>query len=341
MRSARIEITDERHLAAICQETLRHWSGAKAAVLFGSRARGTHQEDSDWDVAFVLEGEEPKYARPAGTHRFPQAKGLDELDRVDAWAVGSKYLLDRAADLGTLPYCIIRDGRLLAGAWEAPDPAEIQKDASMKPEDWSLRMEKVLSVITDVMTRVSEIATSRMWRTCVGPCQRLMQNTVDAAELLLKAAMERRGVAADHTHDISQLVESFAKARPDDAELSERMAALNGKSRRDHMAMYESEHPSPEDCQNAVNRLAATLDLWVSETVTGREDAMAGMVQDLADLAFQFADSWKQTVQTPVVNKLQDAGLSQKAASTVLEGREDIDAAVMSFRKRLQELTET
>ncbi|MCY4590759.1 MAG: nucleotidyltransferase domain-containing protein [Alphaproteobacteria bacterium] len=56
--------TEPNHAAA-CQETLRLWPQARAAVLFGSRARGTAHPDSDWDVAFVLAGGELRRPRPA------------------------------------------------------------------------------------------------------------------------------------------------------------------------------------------------------------------------------------------------------------------------------------
>ena len=41
-----------------CKNVLVSWPNAKAAVLFGSRARGDHHEDSDWDIAFITNTEE-------------------------------------------------------------------------------------------------------------------------------------------------------------------------------------------------------------------------------------------------------------------------------------------
>ncbi len=50
---------NEQQLREACRETLRQWPEARAALLFGSRARGTSRKDSDWDVAIVLSGGNP------------------------------------------------------------------------------------------------------------------------------------------------------------------------------------------------------------------------------------------------------------------------------------------
>ena len=42
----------------LCKDALTKWPNAKAAILFGSRARGDHRDDSDWDLAFITESEE-------------------------------------------------------------------------------------------------------------------------------------------------------------------------------------------------------------------------------------------------------------------------------------------
>ncbi len=41
-----------------CKDALNSWPNAEAAVLFGSRARGDHRDDSDWDIAFITSTEE-------------------------------------------------------------------------------------------------------------------------------------------------------------------------------------------------------------------------------------------------------------------------------------------
>ena len=42
-------------LKAAAQETLRQTSAIEAVLLYGSRAKGSHREDSDHDIAVVTE----------------------------------------------------------------------------------------------------------------------------------------------------------------------------------------------------------------------------------------------------------------------------------------------
>ena len=51
MQHAQPDIPDEVRAAI---RDLRAISGAELVYLFGSRARGDHHEDSDWDLALIL-----------------------------------------------------------------------------------------------------------------------------------------------------------------------------------------------------------------------------------------------------------------------------------------------
>ena len=48
-------VATEAHIRLAAAETLRGWPEAEAAVLFGSRGRGDHRPDSDWDIVFVTQ----------------------------------------------------------------------------------------------------------------------------------------------------------------------------------------------------------------------------------------------------------------------------------------------
>ncbi len=211
-------VITERDLAAACRETLRLWPRAQAAVLFGSRARGTQRPDSDRDIAIVLEGDTPRHPDLA-TSVFPRQEMLADLPHVDVWALSENHLRRRACTLGTLPYVICRDGRVLAGDWNRPEPARMERDAAMNPEDWTYRMGLVVTPADAAIAPIWKIAQRPLWAGSGRNCSHLLRNSADAAELLVKAAKERRGVPADRSHDIARPVAAFAAQRPDEGAL--------------------------------------------------------------------------------------------------------------------------
>ena len=328
-------VMTERDLAAACRETLRLWPQARAAVLFGSRARGTQRPDSDWDITIVLEGDTPRHPDLA-TSVFPRQEMPADLPHVDVWALSEDDLRRRACTLGTLPYVICRDGRILAGDWNRPDPARMERDAAMNPEDWAYRMGLVVTTVDAAIAPIWKIAQRPLWAGSGGNCSHLLRNAADAAELLVKAAMERRGVPADRSHDIARLAAAFAAQRPDEGALAERMAALNGSSRVHHVTMYEFR---PPDVQAAVARLGGTLDVWVSE-IEKQDDDMAGQIPDLArDAAFDMV-AWPDLTSTPVLPKADDGNPAQAAAEAALSGRAGLAEAIASFRDRLRRVVD-
>ena len=331
-------VVSEEELVAACRQTLRQWPGARAAVLFGSRARGTAHPDSDWDVAIVLEGDELRHPRPARSV-FPQSELPADLPHVDVWALSEEDLRRNARALGTLPYVVCRDGRVLAGEWNRPEPAQMEQEAAMKPEDWARRMELVVTKVDAAITQIGKIAASGTWAGGGGHCSILLQDSADAAELLVKAAMERRGVSADRSHDVARLADAFAAQRPDEGILAERMAALNGGSRTDHMAMYRFSPPDVRDIQAAVMRLAGTLDLLALE-IEQRNDGMAGQIPELAQVAASGLAAWPGHISTPVTPKADDGHPARDAVEAALEGRPVLADAVVEFRDRMRGLSD-
>ena len=331
-------IVSEEELIAACRQTLRQWPGARAAVLFGSRARGTAHPDSDWDVAIVLEGGELRHPRPARSV-FPRSELPADLPHVDVWALSEDDLHRNARALGTLPYAVCRDGRVLAGVWNGPDPAQMEREATMNPEDWAGRMRQAVTALSFAFASVSRIAERPLRAGSGEDCSHLLRNTADAAELLVKAAMERRGVPADHSHDITRLAGAFAAQRPGEGALAERMAALNGTSRKDHMAMYRFSPPDVPDVQAAVSRLAGTLDLWSLE-IERRDDGMAGQIPELARVAAFDMAAWPDHIGTPVIPKTDEGHPSRAAAQAALEGRSALADAVALFQDRVRGLTD-
>ena len=331
-------VVSEEELAAACRETLRQWPQARAAVLFGSRARGTQRPDSDWDVAIVLEGGELRHPRPARSV-FPRSELPADLPHVDVWALSEEDLRRNARALGTLPYAVCRDGRVLAGEWVRPDSAQIEREAAVNSEDWARRMELAWERADAAVRVMGRLAEAGEWRRCGAHCSSLLEASASAAELLVKAAMERRGVPADRTHDIARLAGAFAAQRPGEGALAERMADLNGGSRAHHMTMYEFQPAEVPDVQASVRRLVGTLDLWVSE-VEAEDADMAGQVPGLARIAAVDMSAWPDLVSTPVKHKPDQGHAAQAAAEAALAARPALAGAIASFRDRMRRVTE-
>ncbi len=328
----------EQQLRKACRATLRQWPEARAALLFGSRARGTGGRDSDWDVAIVLAGDNPERARPAtNLEEFPHAAPLFDLDQVDTWALTEGYLRKRATDLGSLPYAVCRDGRLLAGQLRIPDKKKIHEEATLNPEDWQNRMITVLGELKSAMRSVGDVLTAPTWGWCLPDCSRLMRQSSNAAELLVKAAMERRGVAADHTHDVGKLARDFLRVRPGEEELARRMSALNGRSRLHHLALYDPGNVRLADVNLAVDRLCGVLELWADEIDPSHSDRMSGMSGEFSIRACDYLDDWHAMVRSDIVAKPDDGGLAQEAASAVVDGRRQIEQALANFRDQVQQ----
>ena len=332
-----VEINEAR-LRAACGAVLRQWPEVKAAVLFGSRARGTHRPDSDWDVALILDGDKPERARPALGPRFPRAAPLARIGRVDAWALTERYLRRRSVDLGSLPYAVCRDGRVLAGRLALPRLETMQSEIAMNPEDWKSRMRKVLSRLDAAVTQIERIATAATWDDCAAHCGDLLRDSANAAELLVKAAMERRGVAVDRVHDIDRLARAFAKERPHESELSKHLAALNGGSRSDHLAIYDDAPPSAAEVRRALRRTHGVLALWADEATASLDDEMTAAAPVLAAAARRYALRWQLYVESALVPKTAGDSDSREAAEAALDECPELLLNLKAFRNRLAEL---
>ena len=333
-------VITERELAAACRETLRQWPQARAAVLFGSRARGTAHPGQRPGMSQSCSRAASCATAPARHGRCFRDRNCQPICRRSTSGLcREEDLHRRSRTLGSLPYIVCRDGRVLAGKWNTPDPEQMEQEVAMNPEDWARRTELVVTKVDAASTQIGKIATSGTWTGSGADCIILLQDSANAAELLVRAAMERRGVPADRSHDIAELASQFAAERPDQTALAQRMAALNGESRAHHMAMYDFQPPEAPDVTGAVRRLGGTLDLWASEIETA-DDGMAAQLTGLARFAADRASTWPDLVCVQVQPKAEDSHPAQIAAEAALEGRAELAEAIASFRDRIRRVLE-
>ena len=207
----------------------------------------------------------------------------------------------------------------------------------MKPEDWARRMDLVLTKLDTAVTQIEKVAASRTWSGCAANCIMLLQNSADAAELLVKAAMERRGVPADRSHDVAELAAAFAAQRPGESALARRMSDLNSTTRSHHIAIYEFQPPKPPDTRAAVKRVADGIDLWASEIET-TGDAMTAQLAGLARSAVDRAEPWPRLVAASPVPKTDNDQRSRASAEAALALRPDVTKAIAVFLDRMRQV---
>ncbi len=252
-------------IRAAASETLAVWPEARAALLFGSRARGDHRPDSDWDVAFVLSGPgDGVQALPEDLpiYRFPGA--------VQCLAVPEELLRRKAGAIGHIARGIARDGRLLAGTcegWRSPgtSPGQASVDSAagtpwiqqpfwetphMQAEEYGRFMRNAATYMAAAADSISRIG--RMdWEDDATACNHFAARSADAAEHLAKAMLGREGVEFKFTHNLSALARQAAHAGLH--ELARTVGLMNGGSREDHKASYAP--VDADSCAHAVRRM--------------------------------------------------------------------------------------
>jgi predicted nucleotidyltransferase/DNA-binding transcriptional ArsR family regulator len=95
--------------------------GVRAAFVFGSTARGTHQADSDVDV-FVIEGSN---ANPRRMLTQLSEAGLLLGREVNAVRYTPESLAERLSDASHPAFRFVRDALMGPKRWVAGDPAEV------------------------------------------------------------------------------------------------------------------------------------------------------------------------------------------------------------------------
>ncbi len=106
-----------------------------AAVLIGSRARGTHRPDSDWDIAFITR-------RGTRIGAVPSGLPIENLD-LDMQLLGlpASEAARRMGQIRDIGHSIVRDGITLSGEWHRPEG----KKPYLEPETYRRYLGKTLN----------------------------------------------------------------------------------------------------------------------------------------------------------------------------------------------------
>ena len=251
-------MNDEAALAKVrraARAVLDAWPEARAAVLFGSRARGTHGPNSDWDIAFITAGDGDRCG--AVPHRLPLRYAClgNEVNDI---AIPEKLVERKALCIGHVGRGIAVDGRVLVGDWSRP---KMEGTPVMDPDRYKRSLYTSIDMIRLAAQAVADIERQRAWEENHRHADRFVACTADAAEYLAKAFMGRNGIDAWHTHDPNELADQARQAGL--GRLADDVARVNGATRRDHMAGY---HGADDDSlAHAIDRLPVIVDFMRRE----------------------------------------------------------------------------
>ncbi len=306
------------------EETLRQWPAAQAAVLFGSRARGEHRPDSDWDIAIITARSGP---RPDGLPLF-------DLAYADIPVLTAERIRRRANALGAVECEIVRDGTLLAGHWERP---LIEGSLVMTEEDYKKWMAGALGHAVEAVMQLQVAASTSDWVLTSTACDSFGAATADAAERVGKGVLARQGIHPHRTHDMILLAQQIENQQTSEQgreylqRLAGRLRALNGDTRRDHRSDYPEVPVSAAECVRAGQCLVQTLALWadeikraqVGQLATSGRVAAVRMLNDLREAVHE-KDG------TPSERE-------KRAFAAAMKCRTRIAKAVQNFADRLNE----
>ena len=255
--------------------------GIEAVVLYGSRARGTARETSDWDIAIL--------SRAAPDDERAATKLFGQIERVEPIVMHPESI-DEYCNTGTrIEAAIARQGRLLAGDWTPP---------RCRIED--------LDVESDDLKRNLNVGTSDLCGAFLGLCNaavrellyspKVVEDSQQAAESLAKSIIAGFGLSPVTVHDLCELatqLENAYRGRTRGAEDRRWFAAaireLDGKTKIAHVARY---HASPVEWpERTAKRMRSTMRLqtewlrWYAERNPEFRNVAAEAGDEIADAA--------------------------------------------------------
>ena len=242
------------------QAALDAWPDARAAVLFGSRARGGHRPDSDWDIAFITGGDGDRPDVPPSGLFNHQDVGV----HVNAIVLPERLIGRKACSVGHMAHAVAADGRTIAGTWHRPQ----QRDLHMDTEKYRSFIAGTLNMAGNSVNAMIEITEMPDEPNICKQADSFAVSSSGAAEFLAKAIMCRHAIGWEHSHDMKvlsgQLHEAGHKA------MAKKILGLNGRTKKDHLALYHG--IDAPGLVHAIGRLSATLDLLRDE-LTGSSAA--------------------------------------------------------------------
>jgi HEPN domain-containing protein/predicted nucleotidyltransferase len=198
-------------LAALARAVVERFAPERI-VLFGSRARGDHGPDSDYDVMVVLDdGSGPAEGVVRAIH--------DIQTNVDVIVATCDQFERRRIDVGTLEYVADHEGRILYARTSPPRPRQVREPPNGPPESldaWIARADSDFAA----MAALNMVHPSNLHDAIVFHAHQGVEKT-------LKAALVARHVQPPRTHVLPDLLHRLPAELRDDPSLRDACAGLH------------------------------------------------------------------------------------------------------------------
>ena len=227
-------------------ERVTQWAQSQpdpvSVILFGSRARGDHGPESDWDFALVFEGE------------CPSLKGLPStLEGRDVdWAPIERSRAMHQLNVCGIQHAVAADGRCLHGV---PLPSPKRRDVNT-PAVWHYLFEAHGKIRDCLHSLADHWGQSPEWRPQYNTS--VAERSALAGELLGKAALNMRGVEPRRSHSVAELCDELERECPADPLLPS-LRGCDGLTSRAHVNVYTDLDFQREAVGVSARRLASVL----------------------------------------------------------------------------------
>ena len=211
-------------------------------VLFGSRARGDHQPESDYDLIVVLET-----SLPRGERDGPFREVLCGAEHRADVIVYTPAEFERSRhDVGALAYAGEAEGHVLYDRTPSRWPQRVREETGGVPDSLAAWLARAKSDFT---------AMADIWAGSASP-DGICFHAHQGAEKLLKAALISNHVPPPRTHTLSELLRQSGADVRDDPQVRSACAILDALWPK----VRYPERPAPTH-DDAVSAMAAANDV--------------------------------------------------------------------------------
>lgn len=300
MSSTSVRVANPLLQSEVAEHKVPHWlrrhadiwikiPGVEAVVLFGSRAIGSANENSDWDVAIVHSESKPK--------DIPMHRDFS-IHQVDVPLISLRKYIEESHNVGTLAHELAVNGDVLAGSIPPFDNRRLVVSKEELARHVEFAFHGLAMAIAEIAVDMSHGDPHDSLDNI--PANYSSAPSANGAERIAKALCVHLGVTYRHTHSVKELAELVPK------KWRAKVLATDGNTTDAHVSPYEG---SSETVEDVVKRVSVSFDLL--------QEALPRICKQLSSTLITSLDV--KIASFTGVNRALDLSRAQDANLTVVE----------------------